>query len=663
MAPSSHPDLPHLLSPLRVGPLELRNRVFVSAHQPGLAEAGVPGERYIAYQRARARGGAALQITGATTVHPTGGYLASHMLANLDDRIVYGYRRLAEAVHAEGGRILAQLAHGGALGHTLQSDLPLWAPSPVAADLYRQIPHEMTRAEIAEIVQAFADAAWRVRSGGMDGVEINAAFGLLIAAFLSPYANHRTDEYGGGLDNRARFCLEVVEAVRRGAGPDLIVGVRIPGDERVEGGLDREQMKEVARRLEATGQVDFLNVIAGTNLDRFERVRHWPPTPAPHGLFVELAQGIKQVVRLPVFTLGRITDPRQAERILAAGQADMVGMTRAHIADPEIVRKVQAGRLDDIRPCVGANVCIGRLMDGASIRCLHNPETGREAEWGPLRPAATARRVAVVGGGPAGLEAARVAALRGHTVDLYERGPALGGQLRLWANSPAMRELAQVVEWQAAQLQALGVRVHLSTEVTAETLAVLAVDAVVIASGSRPQPPGEGWGKAGGIPIVSPQAVLAGEAPAAQRAVIWDKAGGLAALSAAETLAEAHARVEVVTPGFAVGEDVTITVRMPLYERLLAAGASFWPNCRVAQAEDDAVQLVNLYSGQTARLDGVDLIVDWPGNRADDSLWQPLQALAGQSGRTLEVHAVGDCVAPRLVETAMAEGAAVARDL
>jgi mycofactocin system FadH/OYE family oxidoreductase 2 len=660
MTPSSHSEFPHLFSALQVGPITLRNRVFVSAHQPGLAEGGLPGERYIAYQRARARGGAALQITGATAVHPTAGYLAPHMLANLDDRIVYGYRRLAEAVHAEGGRILAQLAHGGALGHTVGGELPLWAPSPVAAELYRQIPHEMAREEIAEVVQAFADAAWRVRSGGLDGVEINAAFGLLIAAFLSPYANHRTDEYGGGLDNRLRFCLEVVEAARRGAGPDLIVGVRIPGDERVIGGLDRDQMREVARRLEATGQVDFLNVIAGTNLDRFERVRHWPPTPAPPGLWVELAAGIKQAVKLPVFTVGRITDPRHAERILAAGQADMVGMTRAHIADPEIVRKAAAGRLNDIRPCVGANVCIGRLMDGAAIRCLHSPETGREAEWGPLRPAFRPKQVVVVGGGPAGLEAARVAALRGHSVDLYEREAALGGQLRLWANAPAMRELGKIVDWQAGQLQALGVRVHLSTDVSAEALAALGAEAVVVATGSQPKRASSRWGNVSGPAILSPQAVLAGEAPAARRAVVWDEAGGLPALCAAEALAEAGARVEIVTPGFAVGEDVTLTVRMPLYERLLSAGAAFWPNSRVVAVEPGAVRLQNLYSGQTTRLDEMDLVVDWSGNRADDGLWHALCAAASGA---LEVRAVGDCVAPRLVENAMAEGAAVAREL
>ncbi|MGH6718059.1 MAG: oxidoreductase, partial [Alphaproteobacteria bacterium] len=391
---------PLLLSPLTVGPRRVRNRVLVTAHEPRLAEGFQAGPRYIAYQRARARGGAGLQISGAVPVHPSGmGGAGSDGLLLTDDSAVPALARLGEAIHAEGGCFLVQLAHFGATGESAEPGRPAWGPSAIASELVREVPHVMTTREIAEVVHSFGDAARRVRQAGLDGVEILAAFGLLIAAFLSPYANKRSDGYGGSFDNRLRFALEVIDAVRANAGPDLIVGARIPGDEMVDGGLDRATMREVARQLAADGKVDYLNVAAGTNLNRITRATHWGPTPLPHGVYVPLAAGIKEVVDLPVFTTGRVTDPELAERILAEGKADMVGMTRAHLADPDLVAKLVAGRADDIRPCVGANVCIASVMSGRPVRCVHNPEAGREHTWGPAEPARKPKRVVVIGGG------------------------------------------------------------------------------------------------------------------------------------------------------------------------------------------------------------------------------------------------------------------------
>ena len=369
----------HLLSPVQIGPIELRNRVLVTGHQPHLAEQSRPGDAYIAYHRERARGGVGLQVTGATAVHPSASHGDPGLLENLDDRIIPGYRRLAKAVHTEGGRILAQLSHGGGAAYgTMEPGFPLWAPSPLASEITRAMTREMTREDIAEVVAAFGAAAGRAAEGGLDGVEIQSAFGLLLVEFLSPRTNQRADEYGGSLENRLRFVLEVIDAVRDGVGDERIVGIRIPGDEYVDGGLDQPAMTEIAGHLEHTSKLDFLNIIAGNNLDRVHRTTHWPPTPAPHGLFVELAAGIKTAVSLPVFTAGRIVDPAHANRIIADGKADMVGMTRAHIADPTIVAKLLAGRSEDVRKCVGANVCIGRLVSGRAIRCLHNPEAARE---------------------------------------------------------------------------------------------------------------------------------------------------------------------------------------------------------------------------------------------------------------------------------------------
>ena len=649
---------PHLLSPLRIGPKTVRNRVLVTAHVPGLAENHLPSERWVAYHRARARGGAGLQLTGATPVHRSGGLESPYCIQNYDDGIIPGYRMLAAAVHEEGGTFLAQLAHSAQTGHGSDVGRPLWAPSAVPSDLVQQVPHAMTEAEIAEVVAAFAAAAFRAREGHLDGVEILGAFGYLLTAFLSPKTNRRADRYGGSLDNRLRFPLEVVDAVREAVGPDRIVGMRIPGDERTEGGLTLADMTLIAKRLAATGKLDYLNVIAGTNSDRLMRWEHWPPTPAPHGLFVPLAAAIKQAVDIPVFTTGRITDPRLAEAIIREGKADMVGMTRAHIADPEIVRKITEGRPDDIRPCVGANVCINRVQAGGPLRCFHNPEAAREHEWGPAKPAARPKRVAIIGAGPAGLEAARVAAERGHQVTVYEKSGRIGGQLRLWALAPQTSEFGKSVAWFEHRLRELQVRIVLDREIAAADLPHLGVDALVIASGAAPAAT-RSWpgAKTSPIRIADPYSILAAPPVGIGRAVIRDGGWGRAALSAAETLAEQGVAVTIVTAEFAVAESVPPTVRTPLYKHLLGHGARFLAAEEVVRLDGAAVVLRNVYSAQESRIEAVDLLVDWNGPQ----IVEHLAASARQSGA--EIHVVGDCVSPRAIEIAIAEGALAARSI
>ena len=654
----THPRFPHLLSPIQVGPRRLRCRVLVTAHETRLGDGGAPGPRYAAYHRARARGGAGLQITGCTAVHHTGGLGSGGTLENVDDSIIDGYRLLAGAVHEEGGVILAQLGHSAATTHSTDPGAPVWAPSAVTGELMRhgQRAHAMRTDEIDEIVNAFGAAAERCRRGGMDGVEILAAFGFLVAAFLSPLSNQRMDRYGGSLENRMRFCREVVSAVRDGMGPDGIVGLRIPGDELVEGGLGPEEMKIVAHELEHDGAVDYLNVIAGNNMDRIQRAEHWPPSPAPHGLFVHLAAGIRSAVDLPVFTVGRVTDPTHAEGILARGEADMVGMTRAHVADPDLIAKLRADRLDDIRPCVGANVCIRNGLSGRSIGCIHNPRTGREHAWSDLSPAGESLDVAVIGGGPAGLEAARVAALRGHRVTLHERSEHLGGQLRTWTRLGSRRELHGIVEWQQRQLEKLQVRIRLGHGVdSAED--VEGAEAVVLAAGARPGRVAVKGSAEHGVALRSAHEVLDGEPVSTAPSLVWDRAGGGAGIAAAEHLAVAGARVVLVTPSMAVADDVDITNRVPLYRRLYEHSVTMLPNTDVARAERGGIVVRNVYTGHESTVSGIERVVVSDAAHACDELADILR----RAGR--RVLFAGDSVSPRGVDIAMAEGALAGREI
>ncbi len=626
----------HLFTPLSVGGLALKNRILSTGHAEAMADDGKAGPRLRAYHEAKARGGVALTIIGgSTSVHPSSPASAWNMIANHNDAVIPGYRNLAEAVHRHGCRVISQLTH---MGRRSQSDVDGWhvllAPS--------QIPEPV-------------DAARRCREGGLDGVELSFAHNHLVDQFWSPLFNRRTDEYGGSLENRMRFGFEALREIRRQVGRDWVVGARISGDELTAGGLTALDMAEIARRLAASGLVDFLSVIGGAAHTLSLQALAVPNMASPHGIFVSLAAAIKAAVPgMPVFHAGRVVDPVHADRILADGLVDLVGMTRALIADPDMPRKAQEGRLDDVRPCVGANAgCIDRIYQGKPVTCIQNPGTGREMELDEPAPAASPRRVVVVGAGPAGLEAARVAALRGHRVILFEREAEVGGQVLIAARAPVRTELSGILRFLARQVDKLPIDCRLRAEASADTVLAESPDVVIIATGSSPHVPD--LPGLDGKHVVTDQDVLLDRVEVGERVVVVDDVHTQRGLSTAEHLLERGHRVEVISRLFYAGQDVGVTSIAPLYSRLFAKGVTLTPHTDLVAVEGAAVVVANVYTRAERRIEGVDTVVLSMGSRSIDTLYRALK------DRVAARHAIGDCVAPRGIHQAILEGTRVAR--
>ena len=420
-----------------------------------------------------------MQITGATPVMWSEVWADGLTLVNVDDRIIPGYQALSNAVHEEGGLMLAQLAHVGAMETTGDA---IMSASWTRSELTQQMSREASVEELDEILALYRAAALRCHEGGLDGIEVTMAHGMLLASFLSPAMNHREDEYGGDLEGRTLFPRRVLAAVREAMGEAAIVGIRIPGDEMVEDGIGPVDAATIAKRLVATGNVDYVSVTAGNNTRKMARVDHWPPTPAPLGAFRHLSRAVKEVVDVPVATVGRVTTLELAEEILAAGDADLVGMVRAHIADPRLLAKSRENAARTVRPCIGANVCINSLLDHKPLTCMVNPELGR-----PLgtidQPIGAARSAVVVGAGPAGLEAARRLALRGFATTLIEGETELGGQMRLWSRTPSREEFGNVIRWWGDELERLGVEMRMGEEATPSGILALQPAVVLLATG------------------------------------------------------------------------------------------------------------------------------------------------------------------------------------
>ncbi len=643
------PAFPHLFQPLAIRGMVVRNRIYSSPHtalfNSGTAEQIFPDEREAYYQAEKAKGGCGFQMLGAQLVHRSSAN-THRMPCAFDDRIIPAYRAIADAVHAHGGRIGSQLSYYGAAADSEPTLTELKAPSDVATDIHKETPHAMTLYELDEIREAYGQAAARVKAGGMDAVMVHGGHGYLINQMLSPVFNKRTDRYGGSVEKRAQFLIEVLQTVREAVGPEFPIGLRLSVTEFIEGGMTAEDSGQVAHLLDLHGLVDWFDCSWGSDTNWGASSYHYAPTYVPQGVHVDLAAAIKAVVSKPVVAVGRIVDPRQAERVIAEGRADLVAMTRAQIADPHLANKAREGRLESIRPCIGANEgCLARTFRAVPISCVGRATVGREKDWGEIQPAAVKRRVVVIGGGPAGLEAARVCALRGHQVALYEREERLGGQMLLAAELPGRAELGRLISWMIHEIEELGVEVHLGQPLSAEEARALAPDAVIVATGSTARqatfPGAEGR-------VLEPRAILGGMA-VGQHVLLLDGEGHVAGCGTADLLARQGKRVTILARDYQAGERVDAYTRPQLLRRLFEQEVGIEPFTWLRRLEGDRAIVYNTLTGKEREIAPVDTVVAAFGGVADDALYEELRT---SIPLTL---AVGDCRAPRRLINATRE--------
>lgn len=536
-----------LLQPYTIKHLTLRNRIMSTAHEPNYHEDGMPKDRYRLYHVEKAKGGIALTMTAGSAVVSRDSPPAFGNLLAYKDEIVPWLAKLADECHAHGAAVMIQLTHLGRRTNWNKADwLPVLSASPVREAAHRAFPKEMEDWDIERIVADYASAAQRMQAAGLDGFEFEC-YGHLMDAFWSPATNQRDDFYNGSVDNRLRFTMRVLEAVRRAVGPDFLVGCRLVADEDWDKGLSKADGLEICHRLKASGLVDFLNIIRGHIEHDAPLAKVIPVAGMQASPHLDFAGEVRAATRFPVFHAARINDVATARHAVAEGKLDMVGMTRAHIADPHIARKIAEGRESDIRPCVGATYCLDRIYEGHEALCIHNPATSREAQLPHViaRSDGPRRRIAVIGAGPAGLEAARVSAERGHEVTLFEASGNPGGQIRLAAQAKRRRELIGIADWRAGQCERLGVAMKFNQLVEASDIRALGADVVIVATGGLPQ---NVTIEEGADLAVSSWDILSGDVKPAEDVLLYDDNGAHPGMAAAELIAEAGAALEILSP-------------------------------------------------------------------------------------------------------------------
>ncbi len=684
---SSAPSNDPLLQPFQLKHLRLRNRLMITSHEPAYPEDGMPKAKYRAYHVERARAGIALTMTaGSAAVSRDSPPVFNNILAYKDE-VVPWMRELTDACHEHGAAVMIQLTHMGRRTSWSKADwLPVVSPSHEREASHRAFPKRMEDWDIARIIQDYADAAERMYAAGVDGLELEA-YGHLMDQFWSPATNTLDAPYGGPLENRVRFTLEVIQAIRKRVGPDFILGVRGVADEVRPGGLTQDEGLGIARYLAKSGMVDFLNIIRGhidTDAGLTDVIPVQGMRSAPH---LDFAGSLRAHVDIPIFHAAKIQDVNTARHAIASGKLDMVGMTRAHMADPHIVRKIVEGREDTIRPCVGGNFCLDRIYAGGEAYCIHNPSTGRELTLPhAIAPAPTQRKVLVVGAGPAGLEAARVSAERGHTVTVLEAAPKPGGQIRLTALSPRRKEMLSIIDWRMARCEERGVTFRFNTLADEATVRAERPDVVIIATGGLPHTEVLATGNE---LVVSAWDILGGDVKPGQDVLLFDDAGDHSALQAAEVIAQSGARLEVVTPDRSFAPEVMAMNLVPYMRSLQKLDVTFTVTFRLESVAPHPTQSGKLLAvlgsdyGGVRKERVVDQVVVNHGTLPLEDLYFALkphssnqgavdygaliagetQTVASNPAGSFQLFRIGDAVAARNTHAAVLDGLRLAREL
>jgi len=646
----------HLLQPIKLGPTEIKNRVFNPPHGTTLGHNGVVTDELIAYHETRARGGVGLIILESMTLHPSYGFEEAFLYAG-SDKIIPGLKRLGHTCREHGTPVFGQLFHAGrAVRLSHDGSRPVtYSASDIPDERYRVVPMPMPNEMVWEMIESYVNAAARLAEAELDGVEVLASMGYLIAQFLNPATNQRDDEFGGSFENRLRFLREILFRIRAKIGQSKTLGIRITLDEKVETGLDASEVVKICQTLEVDNQLDYFSVIAGSTSAPAGWVHVFPPMAVAHGFVADDAALLKQSVNKPVLVAGRINQPQLAESVVADGKADMVGMARALITDPEFVNKFANGRSDDIRACIGCNqACVGHRLAHHPISCIQNPVSGREKAFNKLPKPVVTKKVLVIGAGPAGMKAAVTAAQQGHQVHLYEKSNRAGGQVNLAEKLPGREEFGGVTTNLLQELKREQVELKMNTDVTESTLNTLEPDDILVATGALPRLPEV---EINGVAMVDAWSVIRGDAKIGNNVAIADWACDWGGLGVAQHLAKQGHYVRLYCGGSVAGESLQGIVRDAWIGELHKLGIEIIPFARLYGAEGGSVFFQHMVSNEAIVCDDVDTIVSCYAPQANRELDKLLE------NSPAKVHRIGDAVTPRTVEEAILEGYQTGRQI